>query len=341
MTRPTRPSVRTSAQTLALLTLALACATAAQAQSSVNITGTIDIAAFRGFDGIAISKGTQVGSLQRSDLTFSGKEDLGDGLATTFKLSTRFEPDTGSTENSNKPFWYGESTVGLKGSFGHIRLGRAMEAVTANDWAFDPWDNFDRLASPAWQFWHYNYAVDRHGSTSGGSEYFRLNNGVFFDSATYSGFSLSANTSFEKSTTPGVGTAKPYGLAFKYGGKGFNATLSLGRNADGDTVKFLGLKQNFGALTVMGAYDISTYKGTSANSTAHATTLGATYQLSAVLLQGSVGRLSYGDTHNEMAAVGARLPLSKRTYVYGDLSHLKVYQEGGSTGYGVGINHSF
>jgi len=282
-----------------------------------------------------------VGSLQRSDLTFSGKEDLGDGLATTFKLSTRFEPDTGSTENSNKPFWYGESTVGLKGSFGHIRLGRAMEAVTANDWAFDPWDNFDRLASPAWQFWHYNYAVDRHGSTTGGSEYFRLNNGVFFDSATYSGFSLSANTSFEKNTTANVGTGKPYGLAFKYGGNGFNATLSLGRNADGDTVKFLGLKQNFGALTVMGAYDISTYQGTTVNSTAHATTVGATYQLSTVLLQASVGRLSYDGTHSEMEAVGARYPLSKRTYVYGDLSHIKFYQQEGHVGYGVGINHSF
>jgi predicted porin len=341
MTRPTHPSFRTILCKATLLTLALMGATAAQAQSNVNISGTIDIAAFRGFDGIAINKGTQVGSLQRSDLTFSGKEDLGDGLATTFKLSTRFEPDTGSTENSNKPFWYGESTVGLKGSFGHIRLGRAMEAVTANDWAFDPWDNFDRLASPAWQFWHYNYAVDRHGSTTGGSEYFRLNNGVFFDSATYSGFSLSANTSFEKNTTANVGTGKPYGLAFKYGGNGFNATLSLGRNADGDTVKFLGLKQNFGALTVMGAYDISTYQGTTVNSTAHATTVGATYQLSTVLLQASVGRLSYDGTHSEMEAVGARYPLSKRTYVYGDLSHIKFYQQEGHVGYGVGINHSF
>ena len=331
---------RTPAALLGALALA-ACATA-QAQSNVTISGTVDVGVYRGYDGVAITKGNQVGPLQRSDLTFSGKEDLGGGLSTTFKLSTRFETDTGSTEQSNKPFWYGESTVGLKGSFGHVRIGRAMEAVTANDWAFDPWENFDRLASPAWQFWHYNYAVDRR-SNSGSAEYFRLNNGVFYDSPTVSGFSLSANTSFEKQTATGAGQAVPYGLALKYGANGFNATLSTGHNADGDTVKFLGLKQKFDALTIMGAYDISTWKGATVgtNSTAHAATLGATYQLPVVLLQASIGRQSVGETHNEMASVGARYPLSKRTYVYGDLTHFKAYEKDGVYGYGIGLNHSF
>ncbi len=329
---------------LLLAAVALACAQAAWAQSSnVTLSGTMDIAAYRGYDGIAIKKGNQIGPLSRSDLTFSGTEDLGGGLQTTFKLSTRFETDTGATEQSNKPFWYGESTVGLKGSFGHVRVGRAMEAVTANDWAYDPWDNFDRLAAPAWQFWHYNYSVDRR-SNAGGYEYFRLDNGVFYDSPTVGGFSLSANTSFEKSTAAGAGQQKPVGVAFKYGGNGFNATLSGGRNADGDTVKFLGVKQNFGALTVMGAYDLSTWKGATpgTNSTARAATLGMTYQLPAVLLQASIGRQGLGeDTHNEMASVGARYPLSKRTYVYSSLTHFKAYQKDGVYGYGVGLNHSF
>jgi predicted porin len=323
-----------------VLTLALTGASAALAQSNVTISGTLDIAAYRGYDGIAISKGSQLGPLSRSDLTFSGKEDLGGGLATTFKLSTRFESNTGSTEQSNKPFWHGESTVGLKGAFGHLRLGRAMEAVTANDWAFDPWDNFDRLASPAWQFWHYNYAADRRGN-NGSAEYFRLNKGVFYDSPSVGGFSLSADTAIGKSTEAGAGQATPYGLAFKYAGGGFASTLSLGRNADGDTVRFLGLKQSFGALTVMGAYDVSVWKGTTSNSTARAATLGATYQLPTVLLQASIGRQSIDQAHNAMASLGARYPLSKRTYVYSDLTRFKADATDAVFGYGVGLNHSF
>src|SRR4051812_35943097 len=111
----------------------------AQAQSTVGISGTLDIGAYRGFD-----KKDHIGPISRSNLTFSGSEDLGGGLAATFRLSTRFDPNTGGAEDGIKPFWHGESTVGLKGAFGAIRLGRAMEAVNANDWPFDPWGNFDR-----------------------------------------------------------------------------------------------------------------------------------------------------------------------------------------------------
>lgn len=331
-----RPSLR--ARTLALAALSLA-AVSAMAQSNVTLSGTMDIAAYRG-NGYNTAKGTQIGPLSRSNLTFSGNEDLGGGLVATFKLSTRFETDTGSTELTNKPFWHGESTVGIKGGFGHIRVGRAMDAVTANDWAYDPWDNFDRLASPAWSFWHYNYAVDRR-SNNGSAEYFRMSNGIFYDSPTYGGFSLSVSGSPEKATAAGAGQSKPLSGALKYADGGFSAMLATGRNGDGDTVKFLGLKQSFGPVAVMGAYDISTYKGTLSNSTAHAATVGATWQLTSVLLQASLGRQSIGDEVNRMASVGARLPLSKRTYIYTNLSHYKPHANDGKLGYGVGLNHSF
>ena len=312
----------------------------AQAQSNVTITGIIDAAVYRGYNGVAISEGTQVGPLSRSELSFSGKEDLGGGLATTFKLTHRFETDTGGVENSNKPFWYGESTVGLKGSFGHVRIGRAMEAVTANDWAYDPWGNYDRLASPDWQFWHYNYAVDRR-SNNGRSEYFRLNNGIFYDSPTIAGASVSLNTSFEKSTEAGAGQSTPYGLALKYGTGGFNTTFSAGRNADGDSVRFLGLKQAFGAFTLMGAYDVSVYRGTAADSTARSATIGATYQLDKQLLQFSVGRMSVDGDVSQMAGAGVRHILSKRTYVYANLARFEAFRQDGKTAFGVGVNHSF
>ncbi len=170
------------------------------AQSTVNISGLIDAGVYRGFDKV-----NHVGTIQRSNLAFSGSEDLGGGLAATFKLSTRFEMGAGQLQGAgSKPFWQGESTVGLKGGWSSVRLGRALDAVWANDWAYDPWGNFDRIALPAWQYWHYNYASNRT-SNNGSPEYGRLANGVFYESPSVGGFTAHLSGSFENSSNPSVG----------------------------------------------------------------------------------------------------------------------------------------
>ena len=135
----------------------------AAAQSNVTISGSLDIGVFRDTAGVK-----NVGTIQRSHLQFAGSEDLGDGLAATFRLRHRLDLDTGTPEgNGSKPFWHGESTVGLRGGFGALRLGRALDAIQSQDWAFDPWENYDRIASPAWDLWHWNYSADPVGGGSG------------------------------------------------------------------------------------------------------------------------------------------------------------------------------
>ena len=306
----------------------------AHAQSNVTISGTVDVGMYRSFD-----KTTHVGPISRSDLTFKGSEDLGSGLATTFRLSTRFDTDTGSVECCNKPFWYGESTVGLKGSFGHIRLGRAMEAVTANDWAFDPWGNFDRIASPAWHFWHYNYTAD--GTANAGSpEYFRLSNGIFYDSPTFGGVSISLSGSPEKPTGTGAGTKRSYQGALKYAQGPAAATLAFGKNASNDEVLFLGAKYAFGSLTLMGAYDRSKFEAATP-AVAYARTIGATYQLGSFLFQGSYGRLNASGAKTSFIGLGSQYALSKRTYVYVSFGHKRPGSADSASSYGIGINHSF
>ncbi len=106
----------------------------AAAQSNVTISGSLDIGVFRDTAGV-----TNVGTIQRSHIQFAGSEDLGDGLAATFRLRHRLHLDTGTPEgNGSKPFWHGESTVGLRGGFGALRLGRALDAIQSQDWAFRP-----------------------------------------------------------------------------------------------------------------------------------------------------------------------------------------------------------
>ena len=105
----------TSRLTLASLAIAAALPVAAQSTatgSNVTISGYLDAGVFRDFD-----KTSKLGTIQRSNLAIAGIEDLGGGLKATFRLSTRFDLDTGLTEDyPKKPFWHDESTVGLQGN---------------------------------------------------------------------------------------------------------------------------------------------------------------------------------------------------------------------------------
>lgn len=304
---------------------------AAQA-ANVNISGSFDIGVYRGFD-----EQKHVGTIQRSHLTLSGNEDLGGGLSATFRLQHRFEADTGAIESSGKPFWHGESSVGLKGGFGHIRFGRALDVVSNNDWAFDPWYNYDRIASPAWNNWHWNYATDRT-SNSGNAEYGRLNNGIFYDSPAMGGFSLHLSGAFED--VPGEESGNNTGVALKYGDGTWAAMAAAQKNRSGDTVRFFGLSWTSGNWALMGAYDRSVYDA-AVDSTAKVTTLGLRYAMGATNLKAGWGRRDVDGATSNFLGLGADYALSKRTSVYASFGHQDPDAGDSTHAYGVGITHAF
>jgi predicted porin len=307
----------------------------AQAQSSVNISGLLDIGLFRGFD-----KTKNLGTIQRSNIAFSGTEDLGGGLAATFKLSHRFELDSGEQEGVGaKPFWHGESTVGLKGPWGGLRFGRALDAVWANDWAYDPWYNFNRIASPAWQFWHFNFSTDRT-SNNGAPEFGRLSNGIFYDSPSLGGFTFHYSGAFEKSTGAGAGTGNNNGLSFNYDQGPVSLMLAGSKNSSDDTVVFAGAKYSIGALSLMGAYDRSKFEAP-VDSIAKVYTLGATYRIDAVELKAGYGHLNLDGAQSHFVGVGADYWLSKRTNLYVSAGRNSPSTGIATTAYGVGVAHSF
>ena len=318
----------------ALFTLTLASAPT-WAQSNVSISGFLDVGVFRAFN-----ETKNVGTIQRSNLAFGGSEDLGGGLAATFKLSTRFDMDTGTPEGvGQKPFWQGESTVGLKGAFGAIRLGRALDVVSANDWAYDPWYNFNRVASPAWQFWHYNYASDRT-SNAGGAEYGRLSNGVFYDSPSFGGFAAHLSGAFENSGAPGAGTGNNVGVSLNYDKGPASAMLAHSKNSSGDTVTFVGGKYTIGSLQLMGAYDTSKFEA-AVDSKAKVFTLGAVYSIGVTALKLGFGRLDVDGAKTNFLGLGADYSLSKRTTVYVSAGHNDPKIGDSTDAYGVGLSHSF
>ena len=112
-------------------------ASVAQAASSVTLYGRLDVG-YQKNKGVSISQG-----VPRNDKGFStegetrlgikGSEDLGNGLSATFQLEGRFDGSTGSKSVDKKgkelAFFDRESTVGLKGNFGHVRVGRSLATM--------------------------------------------------------------------------------------------------------------------------------------------------------------------------------------------------------------------
>ena len=114
-------------KSLVALAIAAAVPAFAQAQTSIQLLGSVDVA--------VESLNKEASSSGKSDLQINdgiwggsrvgivGSEDLGNGLKAIFNLEYRARADTGRLANANR-FWQGKSWVGLDGGFGTIKLGR-------------------------------------------------------------------------------------------------------------------------------------------------------------------------------------------------------------------------
>jgi predicted porin len=102
-----------------------ACATSAAAQSSVSVSGIVDLAGrVVSNEGVGSIKSLVSGSNATSRLIFSGREDLGGGLSAGFHLEHGLLADVGAQAAVDK-FWDRRSTVSLaSNSLGEVRLGR-------------------------------------------------------------------------------------------------------------------------------------------------------------------------------------------------------------------------
>jgi len=316
----------TRVHSLLVASAALGCSMA-HAQSSVAISGSLDIGVFRD-----TADKWNVGTIQRSHLQFAGTEDLGGGLAATFKLRHRLDLDTGTPEgNGSKPFWHGESTVGLKGGFGAVRLGRATDAIQSQDWAFDPWENYDRIASPAWDLWHWNYSADPHGGGSG-----RAANSIFYDSPTLANTAL--HVSYSPETVAGD-VAKTRAASLVYNNGAIRALLGAAKNSAGASEGSIGLRGQLDALALMGLYNVSKTAG---GSKAKTSTLGAMYNLGLTTLKAAWGQVDVDGVKKErLVSFGASYSLSKRTSLYADAASKRFPNVGSKNTYGAGLTHSF
>ena len=331
----------------AFSTANLALAAEPTSPNSYKFSGSLDMGVYRDFDG-----SNNVGPISRSSITLAGARDLGNGNAATFKLMARLDPSTGEMSDpgtTKTPFFHGEATVGLKSDrFGSIRLGRALDVIEQSNWAYDPFYNYNSIASAAWNTFYYRYATDRTSNTTKANgtptgEYARLNNGVFYDSPVVNGFQGHISGSFEKSpevANSANGKGNNLGAAVTYNLGPVSMMLGHTKNTSGDTRTQLGGKYTIDTLELMAAVNRETKVGVTVLPTVTTKTVGVSYGMGKYRYMANVGVLDDAQSMR-FVGVGTTYAIDDMTSVYVSVGNKSYKTAASQSAYGVGINYRF
>ena len=241
---------------------ALAAAGAAAAQSSVTMYGQVNTGYEHSKTDITIggvktttkTTGFQNDRVKTSRLGFKGEEALGNGLSATFALEMGFDSANGEFAESA---FNRKATVGLKGAFGEVRIGKDSTPMNEFDGSFKAIDRTTTLAKQV---------AGRDASWEGRPT------GLFYNGS-FSGVNVSAaiGNDSERVKTAGVTTKKDdtavYGLGLGYNG----GAWAVGAAVQLDTEKTLtsdvkktnygvGASYDFNVAKVYGQYEGGQYK---------------------------------------------------------------------------------
>lgn len=326
-------------KTLIALLATLGIATAASAQ--VTISGQFDV-------GLINPIGVQNTRVDQSangmnQIVFSGNEDMGGGLRATFRLAQRFSPESGAADGTagNRPMFQGESTVGIAGGFGHVRLGRAVTAFQGPINDTDPWGT-GQAASLAVLTTGYATAGDFNAGSGSG---LGRTDGVFYTSPNLGGLTASmtyglADSQLTGATTTGTKNLTSYWLGFSQGP--INAGLGMEENRDGDKIRAALASYNLGFVKVGATYAVLDPIASTNNR--------KSYNVSATLPMGNfVVKTGIGNSKEDGSSasvkktgVGVDYLLSKRTLIYTSVARdTGTATASNNTGYDVGIRHTF
>ncbi|QXZ09838.1 porin [Comamonas sp. Y33R10-2] len=305
----------------------LAASGAAMAQSSVTLYGIVDAnVGYVNHAGASNSSAYGLGNSGNatSRLGFRGVEDLGGGLKAKFTLEGGLGNDVGGGFDFKR-----ESTVGLAGGFGEVRLGREL---TPTFRAINKYDVFN-AAGVGRYLGFQDWAAT--GQTDGNAV--RASNMITYATPNFSGFNASVAYAFDEKASTIAGAPK----AGRYAGGmvGYdNGPLSVtaayatlktglsGASVDRDTYS-IGASYDFGAAKVTGMANQIKYKADGASSSKI-----NTYLIGMSAPVGGVGEVKaqYAlydqkafNTKAHQFSVGYVHNLSKRTALYGTVAYLK------------------
>ncbi|MFT3813889.1 MAG: porin [Acidovorax sp.] len=354
-----------------LLALAvLAASGAAMAQSSVTLYGIVD-AGVTYVNGASNWTGLASGGQYTSRLGFRGVEDLGGGLKAGFVLEGGFNADTGDGATSYAGAKAGDgfsfrrqSTVGLSGNFGEIRLGREMTAAYV---ALSRYDVFNQVGLGYSRLW-------ADGGVAGTSQLTtnqRVSNAVTYVSPNFAGFKIAANYGFgevagNNSSSRYIGGAATYDngpLSLGLGLERLNKGVGANPNGNINAVS-VGGSYDLGVAKLLASYRQSTAKdeyGAGIDNKLKGYMLAATAPVGPGLVKVAYNRYQndFGggiSAKADQLSLGYVYSLSKRTSVYGTYAYLKnkndgstfslsnavgVKDNGAQQGLQIGLTHAF
>lgn len=329
-----------------------AFATSATAQTNVTVYGAIDAGLVKVTD-----KTLAATKRDANKLGFRGTEDLGSGLKALFQIEMRYEPDTGTVESGSRPLFQGQTRVGLQGDFGTVRIGRGVTAVQEAKDAFDPFNGIS--GTPG-----FKGDVEVAGYTSqpldaAGSSNDRFNNGVWYTSPVMGGITLNVTVGTKEANggpvlvgrgtaaapqypANGEASANPFSIAASYKAGMFGAMFGYERNAIETKLLQAGVSVNpMPELKLMATYARQDQGHTKAiNPETKGWLVGANYTMGpGRFLIGYGQKTPDGVVKTKQASLGYEYNLSKRTFLYADVSDKKAATS--VRYYGVGVHHNF
>ena len=342
--------LRKSAAVLALMVPVAVCAQ----NSNVQLYGVIDsgVRYDKAVDGSS-KFGVASGIAGQSRFGLRGSEDLGNGYSVTFVLEGGFLTTTG-THTQGRMFGR-QATVGLKGGFGEVRLGRQ----TVFGYAWSPF-----IASPFGVAWSGNSVGSTFGYKSGdyGPDG-RLSNAIIYQTPVVGGVEAGIGYSFSTDDVQAPGASnnnRVLTAGLRYTGGPLRAALTYERlNPKRDTNRRsaqnyqLGVSYDFEVVRVFAGFNEQ--RNINSNPTPGYIAAGnhrdRAYSLGVSVPTGKSGTtmLSYQRavlSKNHGLAAAYRHQLSKRTSLYAMGNLYKVRNHTTETNhnkrqFGVGVQHAF
>lgn len=313
----------------------------AQAQSSVSISGKLQLSIARGNDGTSplygggAFDGWTVNS-ESSNLNFAGNEDLGGGTYAAFHLQHFFMADTGNQANFSKDaFWDGRSILRLgNNNIGEVYLGLDYVPLAFTGLGVDPW-GWDGTAMQIGILQWANYLT-----TNG----IRTSNTLGLKSASFGGGFVGqlAVGAGEGVVGRGLGASLTYANGPLWASAAYDEHANLG-TSEKDHLLMLGAAYDFGAVRPMVQYSRSSVAGVAYNSTS----VGLTAPVGVGSVKAAVARLNDADTAASgkqslvKFSLGYEHPLSKRTAVFAGFASSKQSGLTRTTAGEVGLRHTF
>jgi len=225
-----------------LVALAALAATSAFAQSSVSLTGNVDV----GYRAISVSNNAPKdaklithNNASTSAIFFKAVEDLGGGLRANFFGEADFAPSKNALQNASTTnngfnysgaFFNSETYVGLSGGFGDVKLGVPnSKALTANA-TTQPFgtalgggysDTFGRMGTNA------ALGINGYVGQATTARVIRHERAIVYTTPTFNGLTGAYEVSFKNGNATGTTTsATAEGTTYASNNNGFTA-LSL------------------------------------------------------------------------------------------------------------------